>query len=549
MSVIGTLVAVVKANTAPFEKGMKKSSAAMGGVQKGAAKTGTAVDGMARKSNKAARQTGSSMAAMAGKMAAVAAVALVVKRALKAIIDVHEGLNKSMARSLAIMGDVSDAMKGEMREAAIDVARTTNFSAKEAGEAYFFLASAGMDAAQSLEALPAVAEFATAGNFDLATATDLVTDAQSALGLASKDSAENLKSMVRVSDVLVKANTVANASVQQFSEALTNGAGVALKQVNKDIEEGVAVLAAFAQQGIKGSEAGTALSIVMRDLQSKAIKNKDIFKKAGIAVFDSSGKMRNMADIIENLETKLGGLSDEQLKQTLLMLGFSDKSIKYVASVIGMSDSIRGYEKSLRDANGITKEVADASLTDMEKAMNKLKGAWTSFADRIGKVIIPILVKLVEVLAFVIEKLDQTIELFGKAAEIGVFGVAGIAATGGGGEEFEKSAKAGTAAMDKKTKAVEKNTKAVAANKDILALLATAEGDGNAKTAKASRPKNARISSRPAALSGAAAINAFMLSGHDPVKDLMVKRHKEQLQKLDEIKIAVRGNGAKVGVF
>ncbi|MFW6202558.1 MAG: phage tail tape measure protein, partial [Gemmatimonadota bacterium] len=93
----------------------------------------------------------------------------------------------AMTQSLAIMGDVSDAMRQDMAEAARAVARTTTTSATDAAESYFFLASAGLDASQSVAALPQVARFAQAGMFDMSRATDLATDAQSALGLASED--------------------------------------------------------------------------------------------------------------------------------------------------------------------------------------------------------------------------------------------------------------------------------------------------------------------------------------------------------------------------
>src|SRR6056297_3127858 len=111
--------------------------------------------------------------------------------------------------------------------------------------------------------MPQVAKFAQAGMFDMATATDIATDAQSALGLTSEDAAENLDNLTRVTDVFVKANTLANTSVQQISEALTNKAGAALRVVNKDVEEGAAVLALFADQGVKGADAGEKLNVVL----------------------------------------------------------------------------------------------------------------------------------------------------------------------------------------------------------------------------------------------------------------------------------------------
>ena len=181
------------------------------------------------------------------------------------VVKFGADFQKAMAGSIAIMGDLSDSMKNDMEMAARAVAKTTKHSATQAAEAYFFLASAGKSAAQSIELLPRVAAFAQAGNFDLALATDLLTDAQSALGLSSKDTAEDMRNMTKVSDVLVKANTLANASVQQFSESLTNKGGAALRMLNKSVEEGVAVLAVYADQGLKGSAAGESLNIVMRD--------------------------------------------------------------------------------------------------------------------------------------------------------------------------------------------------------------------------------------------------------------------------------------------
>ena len=293
-----------------------------------------------------------------------------------------EDFNRTMQNSTAIMGELSDVMRNDMRAAAFDVAASTKFGAAEAAEAYYFLASAGMKANAAIAAMPAVANFAQAGNFDLATATDLATDAQKALGMAVDDPIKNLVSLTHVTDVLTKANTIANASSQQFSESLTNKAGAALRVVGKGIEEGTAVLAAWADQGLKGAEAGTALNIVLRDLQTKALANKRGFEAAGVAVFDEAGEMNNLADIVGDLERKLAGMSDAQKKATMLQLGFSDKSMIFIQTLLGSSDAIRKYEQDLRDAGGTTKEVADKQLTPLQKGMAKLGAV----ATKIGMV-------------------------------------------------------------------------------------------------------------------------------------------------------------------
>jgi TP901 family phage tail tape measure protein len=305
----------------------------------------------------------------------------------------------ALTKSTAIMGDLSDEMRKKMSDTARIIAKETTFSADQAAEAYFFLASAGLDAASSVAALPQVAQFAQAGMFDLALATDLLTDAQSALGMVIKDDAvANLKEMTRLSDVLVKANTLANASVEQFSTALTTKAGAALKALGKDVTEGVAVLAAFADQGIKGEIAGTQLSIVLRDLTTKAIQNKSAFKAMGVEVFDNNGKMNNLGDIIGNLEDALAGMSDETQKATLLQMGFSDKSLSSLQALMGTSDAIKQYEEDLRSASGFTSDVAGKQLETFNAQLALLGSAFEDVALEVGEELTPYLQELIPII-------------------------------------------------------------------------------------------------------------------------------------------------------
>lgn len=305
--------------------------------------------------------------------------------AFASLIKGGEDFNRKMRNSLAIMGEVSGALQDDMKKAALDAASSTQFSASQAAESFFFLASAGLDASQSIAALPQVAQFAQAGMFDMATATDLATDAQSALGLTVKDPTENLANLTRVTDVLVKANTLANASVQQFSTALTTKAAASARNAGKDIEETVAVLAAFADQGIKGQIAGTAFSIVMRDLQTKARENKSAFEQAGVAVYDQSGAMRNLGDIVGDLEGALGGMNVEQQSAAIAQLGFADKSKIFLQTLIGTSDKIKEYEANVRKAGGTTSDVASKQLTPTQKGIAKLGAAWTKLGDVINQ--------------------------------------------------------------------------------------------------------------------------------------------------------------------
>ena len=295
----------------------------------------------------------------------------------------------AMTSSMAIMGNLSDAMRKEMSVAAREMGKQTVFSATQAAESYYFLASAGLSAAAAVKALPVVAAFAQAGNFDMARATDILTDAQSALGKVMKDPIENMQEMVKLSDVLVKANTVANASVQQFGEALTNKAGTAMKQLNIDVTEGVAVLAAWADQGIKSTEAGEKFNIVTRDLQTAFRNNTKEFKQYGIEVFTAQGEMRNLGDIIQNLESVLGPMSVQQQGATLVLLGFQDRSVIAIRSLLGLSANIKKYEDALKSAGGITDEVANKQMESFANQLKKMKGEINDVAIEIGATLAP----------------------------------------------------------------------------------------------------------------------------------------------------------------
>lgn len=329
------------------------------------------------------------------KKAALAAGAFFSARAVfrwvQGSVEAFAEFDHAMQRSIAIMGDVDDAMRQKMERTARDVAKELNISAAEIAEGYFFLASAGLNAAQSVEALPQAATFAKAGAFDLATAVDLLTDAQSALGLTVEDTTQNLRNQTRVSDVLVRANTLANATVQQFSESLTNRAGAALKTFNRDVEEGVAVLAAYADQGTKGAEAGTNFSRILRLLTTAATNNTEALKDLGIELADAQGNMLPLADQIENITNALHGMSDTQRQAALQSIGFTARVQDALLPLLGTSDAIREYERELREASGTTRDLANKQMEAFAEQMGRLQQKIADLRIELGQKLAPVL--------------------------------------------------------------------------------------------------------------------------------------------------------------
>lgn len=341
-------------------------------------------------------------------------------------VNAFANFDKAMTESTSIM-KVTQEQTERMKKTALSLSTQGPQGPEVLARSYFFLASAGKDAEQSMALLPFVQKFATAGAFDMAKATDLLTDAQSALGLSSKEAAKDAENMARLGNVLVKANTLANASVEQFSIALTSKAGSSLKAFGKDVEEGVAVLAAFADQGIKAELAGNQFDRVLRLLASSATdpKIRKMQNELGFAVFDTAGEMRNMADIVQNLEEVLAGMSDEQRSVTLEMLGFEARVQQAVLPLLGMSQQIRDYEDKLRKAGNVTAEVSDKQMASLSNRLAVAKNRLTAVAIDIGARLVPVMEKMIGVVERGVKWWDS---LHGSTKRI-ITVIAGVTAT------------------------------------------------------------------------------------------------------------------------
>tara|TARA_R110002126_G_scaffold7444_8_gene36582 strand:+ start:5464 stop:7623 length:2160 start_codon:yes stop_codon:yes gene_type:complete len=344
-------------------------------------------------------------AANMGKMAAKIALAAGAAAVTIATVSVKSfsKFEDKLSQSMSIMGDLSDKMKGELRASALAMGEQFRMSSTDAAESLFFLASAGLSANESMLAMPVVAKFATAGMFDMATATDLLTDAQSALGLNLGTTEEKIASMTKLSDVFVKANTLANTSVQQLSEALTNDAGTAMRGFGIDIEDGVATLAAYADQGIKGNVAGSMYGRMLRLLGKAARDNGEAFEDMNVAVMDN-GEFRDMADIMHDLEVAFKDLSTEEKGAALELLGFETLSQKAILPLIGTSQAIRRYKEELKSAGGTTQDIVDKQLSSFPAQMDILKGRISNVAIKLGKELAPAVLRMSKAFTGGIEK-------------------------------------------------------------------------------------------------------------------------------------------------
>jgi len=316
-----------------------------------------------------------------------------------ASIKAFSNFDAAITKSVAIITDWGGATRAEMERVAIALSEKGVQSATELAESYFFLASAGLNAKQQIAALPIVQQFATAGMFDMALATDLLTDAFSALGLKSGTTAEQMAAMGLLGDQLVMANTLANASVEQFATSLTTKAGAAMKAFNIEATEGIAVLAAMADQGIKAELAGNGLDRVIRLLSKSSRAAAGAHAALGFEVFDSEGNMNNLGNIIMQLEVITAGMSDEMKSATLEMLGFEAQVQGMILPLLGTSEAILQYQEDLEGAGGTTEQIAENQMKSFSAQMGILWDKIKNVAREIGERLKPI-----------VEKMNQWIE-------------------------------------------------------------------------------------------------------------------------------------------
>ena len=400
------------------DRGFKRAQLSLSKFAHAAAASETSFAGSMIRSGAAMQRQGKAMSGYGRSLAHYVTMPVLglAAVAVKAAAD----FDAAMTKSLAIVSGVGPTMRQQMEGTARGIAKTTTFSATQAAEAYYFLASAGLDAQQSMAALPGVAKFAEAGQFDLAQATEHLADAQAALGLKTKNATQYLANQTRVSDVLVRANVLANASTQQFAEALTNKAAAGLRIVHKSVEEGTAVLATFADQGLKGKAAGQGLYMVLRDLQKATMAQPEAWKNYGFSVYDASGKMRNTADIVGDMEKSFVGLSDKQKRARLSALGFTDRALAPLLMLLGKSDQIRSFQKELEKASGYTDKIAKEQLRSFSKQLTLLWHRFIDIAITVGNWLLPTLRKLgvhVGKVADWIERVDPaTGKMIGKFA-------------------------------------------------------------------------------------------------------------------------------------
>ena len=350
-----------------------------------------------------------------------------------AAIKTSSDFESAMSKVSAISGATGTNLN-KLNKKAQEMGSKTKFSATEAANAFEYMAMAGWKTEDMLDGIEGVMNLAAASGEDLATTSDIVTDALTAFGLSAKDSGH-------FADVLAKTSSSANTNVSMLGESFKYVAPVA-GALGYSVEDTAIALGLMANAGIKGSQAGTAL----RSSISRLVKPTDdaaaMMDKYGISLTNTDGTMKPLGEVMNTLREKLGGLSEAEQAQAAATL-FGQEAMSGMLAIINASDSdYQSLTDSIYNADGAAQQMSDTMLNNLSGQLTLLKSALEGLAIQFGEILMPYIKQFVGWLQSLVQKLqemtpeqkEQIVKWAAFAAAIGpVLVVVGKLITGIGG--------------------------------------------------------------------------------------------------------------------
>ena len=314
-----------------------------------------------------------------------------------ASVTTAANFESSMSQVQATMGITKDAMStvngqsvntmDTLSKLAKKMGAETAFSASECAEALNYLALAGYDTEQMCNTLPTVLNLAAAGDIALADASDMVTDAMSALGMGV-DEAETMV------DQMAKTASTTNTSVAQLGEGILT-IGATAKSIKGGTAELNTALGILANNGIKGAEGGTHLRNIILSLQNPTDKAAAQMEALGISVYDSEGNMRSMNDILGDLNKSMDGMTSAE-KSNIIGTIFNKTDLSSVNALLANTGSTwDDLQQKITASGGAAQQMADTQLDNLQGQITILKSALEGLAISFGELLMPAIKQIV----------------------------------------------------------------------------------------------------------------------------------------------------------
>ena len=377
-----------------------------------------------------------SFASTVKKALASIGLGAIAKKAVGYIKDVGSSFEATMSKVQAISGASGKELEA-LTAKAKEMGAKTKFSATESAEAFTYMAMAGWKTVDMLNGIDGIMNLAAASGEDLASVSDIVTDAMTAFGLSASGTTTIIKdgytkevsNASHFADVLAKASSASNTNVGMMGETFKYVAPVA-GALKYSVEDCAVAIGLMANSGIKSSQAGTAL----RSMLSRMVKPTDDVKaamdKLGISLTDSSGNMKPLSQLMTEMRQKFGKLSDSQKAQYASTIAGQEAMSGLLAIVNASDDDFNSLTQQINNADGAAQEMADTmqnnlagKLTIMGSGIEgiaisiyeKVAPALEDFVDYITNNVLPVIQDFVNGDFSKIEDWIPTIELVGGA--------------------------------------------------------------------------------------------------------------------------------------
>lgn len=368
---MGTATGTVNLDTSNLTSSAKKASDALKELAQ-------ASEGLGDSSDKVNSDIESQAKAFAVAAKTVDEMVEVFKRAIsitvelaKNVLDIGSDFETAMAKVAATSGmsakDVSNNIQDyqNLAEAAKEAGLSTMYSASEAAEALNYLALAGYSVEESIEYLPASLTLAAAGAMDLGRASDMVTDAISALGL-------DLEYTDSFIDQMAKTAQSSNTNIEQLGKAILTVGGTA-QVLAGGVTELDTALGILANNGIKASVGGTSLRQILVNLTKPSKQAAEIIEELGLKIYDAEGAMRPLNEIFGDLNEKLKDFSDKERMDVITHL-FDARQLRTANALLKDSGEVWDelYNK-IENADGAAEKMAETMRSNLNGALNIAK--------------------------------------------------------------------------------------------------------------------------------------------------------------------------------
>lgn len=342
-----------------------------------------------------AMQTGIGLAGakIAGLINPATLAALGIGKIGQASVQTGQEFDASMSHVYQLMASMNDgaglteAQMGKLRDRAREMGATTQFTASEVAEGMGYMALAGWKVDEVYENIPDVLNLAAASQMDLGRASDIVTDYMTAFSKTAPEAAQ-------MADVLAYAQANSNATTDQFAESW-HYTGQSMNMAGQSIETTTALLARMADQGTKGSTAGTQLNAMFTSLVKAMDKNGNVaINGQTVALADAEGHWRNMIDVIGDVQTAMSGLDETSPEYAAALMGtFGNvRSMRGIASLLnGDTEAMKAFENELQNAGGAAQQQAKIVNDNLAGDLKILKSATDEAGIAISDLLTPAL--------------------------------------------------------------------------------------------------------------------------------------------------------------